>query len=64
MQRGDLADMRGESADIGFHGLDAREEVLVGEDAGAGGDVLDAIALARLTRHDGCAGAGRGSGVV
>jgi len=40
---GDLPDVRGQGADVGFDGLDAREEVLVREDAGPGLHVLDLV---------------------
>ena len=55
MHRGDVAHLRRQGADVGFDGFDAREEVLVGDDAGWG-DVLDMLALLRLdlARHGRC----------
>lgn len=43
MRRGDLSDMSGKCANVGFHGFDAREEVGVGQDCWASGDVLDVL---------------------
>jgi hypothetical protein len=48
--RRDLADVSSESANVGFHGFDAGEEVGVGHHRGTRGDVLDLLLLARHWR--------------